>query len=120
MLQRKRRNKSFCFQRKMSNQDTAGFSLSVEKMRTQVYLIYLFVKNTLKKYLNKQNNQRVRLCNAKDTVDHSPSVNSTQNAFSSSHFERASKTFKSNSLQKRLNQQRSIQIHGNCNLFRGQ
>ena len=37
------------FQMKMSNQDTVGCNLSVEKMWTQVHLIYLFVKNTSRK-----------------------------------------------------------------------
>ena len=59
-----KKKKKKIFQGKMLNQGTACCSLLV-KNGTQVHLIYLFVKNTVEKYLNKQNNLRIRLCNAK-------------------------------------------------------
>ena len=59
--------------------------------------LFVFEKQFEEKYLNKQNNQRVRLCNAKNPVciDHSPFINSKDNIFSSSDFEHASKISKS-------------------------
>ena len=80
MLQRKKKEKLLfsSFQRKMSNHDTStsGCRLSVEKCRPK-FISSIFCEKTFEeKYLNKQNNLRVRLCNAKNPVPtiHPPSI----------------------------------------------
>ena len=83
---------------------------------------YLFIceRHFEEKYLNKQNNQRVRLCNAKNPVPtiHPPSiVNTTPSVLPTLSTPRKPPKAR---VYRRWNQQRSIQIHGDCNFFRGQ